>query len=51
MVSIEQGKEAGLSTSGTLHTAETNVIARTLEVAQVPEEFLHQPNDMSKQSQ
>ena len=36
VVAIEQREEARLSACRTLHAAETDIIARTLEVAQVP---------------
>ena len=40
VVAVEEGKERGLGTGGALDTAEAEVVARTLEVAEVPEELL-----------
>lgn len=41
MVAFEESEERGLSTSGTLDTSESNVVAGALDVAEIPKEFLH----------
>lgn len=40
MVAVEEREKAGLCAGRALGTAETNVVARTLEVAEIPEKFL-----------
>lgn len=40
MVAIEQSEEARLGASRSLHSTETKIVARTLDVAQIPEQFL-----------
>ena len=41
VVAFEESEERGLSTSGTLDTSESNVVAGALDVAEIPKEFLH----------
>lgn len=41
MVSFEQGEEGSLSSRRSLDSTESNVVPRTLDVPQVPKEFLH----------
>ena len=36
VVAVEQSKEAGLSTSGSLDTAEAKVLSSACEVAEIP---------------
>jgi len=40
MITIEQGHERSLSSSGTLDTSELEIIASTFKVAKIPKQFL-----------
>jgi hypothetical protein len=40
VIAVEQGKEGGLCASRSLDAAEANVVSRSLEVAQIPQELL-----------
>lgn len=43
MVAVEEGEEGRLGTGRALDSTESNVVARTLDVAEVPKEFLRSP--------
>jgi hypothetical protein len=40
VITIEEGKEAGLGARGAFDATETQVVPRALDVPQVPKEFL-----------
>lgn len=40
MITIEQGEEAGLGTSGALHAAESEIISCPLDVTEIPQQLL-----------
>lgn len=40
MIALEQGEEAGLGASRALDAAEAKIVARALDVPQVPEQLL-----------
>lgn len=40
MILLEEGEEGSLSTGGTLDTSESDIVASTLDVSEIPEKFL-----------
>ena len=40
MIAVEQGEETGLSSCGSLNTAESEIRPRALQVSKIPEKFL-----------
>lgn len=41
MILLEESEEGSLSTGGTLDTSESDIVASTLDVSEIPEKFLY----------
>ena len=46
MVSVKQGEETSLRACGAFYASEANIVSRSFDIAQVPEQFLRKGHEI-----